>query len=458
LVVDEGVLRHYLREDVQAEVSKFCRNRWVALECTLASGKRIFYRYLDDRPITISEPADVKKIVNRLGRKVLRTIYASSNIYTRLSGKDDVSRLENISRSTPSIDIDCSLEEVGLAIEAAETIIDELIRHGVHESVYLIWSGRGIHIHINENAVSEKYWRRDPVNTGYIVIEYLLGQCRERLVEICRRSRAADRRLKIENLMDIQRVFTAPLSLHRELDLVAITISPDDLGSFSLDWAGMDNFRYWKEWDRYVEGEADRLVEEALESAPLESEKRTQIGGEEPTAAVQQARNLPATASRIGRFQVMALLQAARHYLIRGDYDLARSFGLNRAIFYAWAKKRGVRATHGPVPSTGRETLTTTITRNEIEEKIGDEVVFRRVDGWYTIGGDEQRPEDFDRQIASKFGDEKTFKKYWMSAIEYLQSFPRSMIESQKDFFEKVYLPVRDDPEKLLRKDRGGST
>jgi len=37
----------------------------------------------------------------------------------------------------------------------------------------------------------------------------------------------------------------------------------------------------------------------------------------------------------------MALLQAARYYLLTGDLEKAYSFGLNRAIFYAWAKRRG---------------------------------------------------------------------------------------------------------------------
>jgi len=46
----------------------------------------------------------------------------------------------------------------------------------------------------------------------------------------------------------------------------------------------------------------------------------------------------------IGRFQVMALLQAARHYIIHKDLKKAKSFGLNRAIFYAWAKHYGPRS------------------------------------------------------------------------------------------------------------------
>lgn len=42
---------------------------------------------------------------------------------------------------------------------------------------------------------------------------------------------------------------------------------------------------------------------------------------------------------KIGRFQVMATLQAARAYALGLSLEEAKSFGLNRAIFYAAAKK-----------------------------------------------------------------------------------------------------------------------
>ncbi|PIV54824.1 MAG: hypothetical protein COS15_04915, partial [Caldiserica bacterium CG02_land_8_20_14_3_00_36_38] len=41
----------------------------------------------------------------------------------------------------------------------------------------------------------------------------------------------------------------------------------------------------------------------------------------------------------VGRFQVMATLQAARAYILGKPLNSAKSFGLNRAIFYAAAKK-----------------------------------------------------------------------------------------------------------------------
>jgi hypothetical protein len=51
----------------------------------------------------------------------------------------------------------------------------------------------------------------------------------------------------------------------------------------------------------------------------------------------------------VGRFQVMATLKAARAYLLGKSLFTAKSFGLNRAIFYAVAKK-GFKTTKGAKP------------------------------------------------------------------------------------------------------------
>jgi len=41
----------------------------------------------------------------------------------------------------------------------------------------------------------------------------------------------------------------------------------------------------------------------------------------------------------VGRFQVIATLQAARAFVLGFPIESAKSWGLNRAIFYAAAKK-----------------------------------------------------------------------------------------------------------------------
>lgn len=447
----EVALRHYLREDVAGEIARFCSGRWVAVECRSGGRGRIFYRYWPDgRPLTVREPADIKRVINRLGRRIPRTFYGSANIYRRLERREDVSSEDNILMSTPSWDVDGSLEELDLIKEAAKTLTEILWNEGVEKSIYLVWSGRGIHVHLNERAVSEEIWGRGPLRVSFAIAEYVLRSARERLREICGRSRSPDRRLKVENLMDVQRVFTAPLSLHRELDLVAVTIKPDELESFELDWARIEGFRYWRGWDEFEAGEANELALKAL--AEIREESRTVIG-EEGGEKVEEAEVAEARPmGRIGRFQVMGLLQAARYYVLKGDLDLAKSFGLNRAIFYAWAKRRGVAAT---ARRAGRAPRAPEAARaGELEERIGDEVAYRSPRGFFTIGGQVQRPIDFDRMIAARFGP--SFEKFWEAAVEYVKGFPESTLRSQREFYEKVYLPVRDQPEKILEREGRG--
>ncbi len=137
----------------------------------------------------------------------------------------------------------------------------------------------------------------------------------------------------------------------------------------------------------------------------------------------------------------MALLQAARYYVLTGDLEKALSFGLNRAIFYAWAKKYG----HAVAASRGRRGGV-----EKVEEEgrpvvyVGDEKAFLGPSGYFLIGGKEQTPRDFERTVASKINAVVPFEKAWRAAVEYVKRFSREKLLSQQAFYEEVYKPVRD--------------
>ncbi len=89
-------------------------------------------------------------------------------------------------------------------------------------------------------------------------------------MEIAERFQAAE--LKVENEMDLQRVFTCPLSLHRRLNLVAVCFPPEMVERFTPEWASAERYRHWKGWDRFEPGEADHLAEiahQAIGGYPL---------------------------------------------------------------------------------------------------------------------------------------------------------------------------------------------
>lgn len=146
----------------------------------------------------------------------------------------------------------------------------------------------------------------------------------------------------------------------------------------------------------------------------------------------------------IGRFQVMAILQAARAFVLGLPPDLALSWGLNRAIFYA-AAKRGFKGSLPP-----RRSFESIRTKPISEERdlyyLGDEAAYKTViDGrmYFTIGGKPQTVEDFEEQIAARFGG--AFRRAWEEAIQLVQRFDRDVLLSQKSFYEKVYRPMRDE-------------
>ncbi len=150
----------------------------------------------------------------------------------------------------------------------------------------------------------------------------------------------------------------------------------------------------------------------------------------------------------IGRFQVMALLQAARYYLLKGDLERAKSFGLNRAIFYAWAKRTGGRRHR----SAGASHYSRVPSKSERVESLGDERAYVSPTGLFVIGDQVQRPQDYDRQVVRRIEKYVPYEVAWEAALKYLSTFPKSVLLSQREFYEKVYKPVRDNFEEVIRR------
>ena len=147
----------------------------------------------------------------------------------------------------------------------------------------------------------------------------------------------------------------------------------------------------------------------------------------------------------------MALLQAARYYVLTGDEEKAKSWGLNRAIFYAWAKHYGPHAQPhrrawrldrlvregGAARAEGRRCP-------EGMERVLGECVQRGPRGYFAFGGEEQTPRDFDREVVTKLRGLVDWERAWRAAVEYVRSFPEEVLRDPQRFFRYVYEPVRD--------------
>ncbi|MCD6563007.1 MAG: hypothetical protein J7K23_03695 [Thermoproteales archaeon] len=153
---------------------------------------------------------------------------------------------------------------------------------------------------------------------------------------------------------------------------------------------------------------------------------------------------------KIGRFQVMALLQAARYYHLTKDKEKAFSWGLNRAIFYAWAKKYGKYAVYKPRQISKVQHATYRIKKGEkVLVYVGNEGVYVGPDGWFMIGNKEQKPEDFIREISRRIEKVMSFEEAWKQALEYVGKFDRKILLDQEKFYKLVYKPVRDSFPKM---------
>jgi hypothetical protein len=430
------IIKHYSNPIVKETVFEFCKNRWVALEGGVESG-RIFVRYVAGKPLKLDSPNDLLNLLVKYKSLGVRTVYASIAQYGVLGSADDVNNPLNIVSATPFWDIDVEgLENWRLAIEVAKIIVEFLERSGVSKSVYIVWSGEGAHVRLHEKAIPpEAYSTYNPVDVAYAIVEYVLEGVKDRIEEIVKKSGG---KVKVENLIDMKRVFTVPLSLHRKHDLVAVVIDPRNLDSFDISWANPTNFRSDDSWRYYSPDEAENIVKEALKLLTSRRYRgRTQI------SAVRKVK----IEGEIDRFSVMALLQAARYYILTGDLEKAKSFGLNRAIFYAYLKYYGrFKAYHKRAIDSERS--------KGVEEKEivrgptdilpvndGAEISSR---GYFMIGGKEQTPEDFDRQIVRKIEAVLPFDLAWEAALKYVARFPKHILVDPQKFYKHVYEPVRD--------------
>jgi len=337
-------------------------------------------------PLTINSSDELDEAFRRFRIFKPRTVYASINVYHSLEDAEDVENSSNIVRSTPIWDVDASLDSWEYALKAADIIVSSLEKEGLDKSLYLKWSGRGIHIHIHEEAFSQNLLERsNPLDVAFSVVEYVLRKTKGQLAGLAAKApQSADRPLRIENKIDLKRVFTAPLSLHRHLDLCCVCFKPNDLYNFNPDWARPKGCRHDESWKNYGEGEGDNLAEKALNEIggydgwPETSKTKLERTAVQAETLVEEAPVKEVSDKRLGRFQVMGLLQAARYYLVTGNLERAKSFGLNRAVFYAWAKRYARDRLVQPRKGAGTPR---SYAGDRRMEQLGDEVACRLKDG-----------------------------------------------------------------------------
>ncbi|MDE1820636.1 MAG: hypothetical protein KGJ23_01320 [Euryarchaeota archaeon] len=145
---------------------------------------------------------------------------------------------------------------------------------------------------------------------------------------------------------------------------------------------------------------------------------------------------------RINRFTVMAMLQAARARHMGLSEESAYSWGLNRAIWYAAAKKgfKTGNPGEGPPSPSGRPTL---------EFRLGSDMAYRTPESEvsapvFVLGAEAQTAEAFRSKIASRFGTDRSFRVAWEEATRIVSEVDPEWLQTGSSFYSHVYKPRRD--------------
>jgi hypothetical protein len=143
----------------------------------------------------------------------------------------------------------------------------------------------------------------------------------------------------------------------------------------------------------------------------------------------------------VGRFQVMAMLQAARANELGFSLRRAKSWGLNRTIFYA-AAKRGFKHAAGKPVGRGRSAKGRVV-RVGKSYFLGNEMAYTSRKGnrtYFTIGGEAQTEADFKRNIEARFGN--AFTLAWKESLDVVRQYPKDVLLSQNVFSAKSIVRV----------------
>ncbi len=153
----------------------------------------------------------------------------------------------------------------------------------------------------------------------------------------------------------------------------------------------------------------------------------------------------PVRALRINRFTVMAVLQAARARYLGLPEESAYSWGLNRAIWYAAAKRGfsggGGGGSGGPGGGEAKAKPANVY-------YLGEDFAYRdpeRPEVVFVLGGKAQTAEEFRAKIASRFGGERNFRRAWDEATKIVSEAGDERLKSGEIFYSLVYKPRRDE-------------
>ncbi len=256
---DNQILEYYSNEEVRIEIADFCRKRWVAL-----FGKGVVRYNEKGAPLKIEKPSQVTKLLEHFSSIKPRSFYATSAQYLNLSRREDIEDEGNLISYTPYWDIDNDPKKWRATVEIVREILDHLEREGISDSVYVMWTGRGMHVNLNHRSISPEIVRKfGALDAAWAIVEYIRGKITGKLHDIRKRYEAFE--LRVDNEIKPKNLFSVPLSLHRRVNSVIICLRPEDIDYFNPSWSDPNSFKHSKDWRKFSVGEANSLVRKAIQ-------------------------------------------------------------------------------------------------------------------------------------------------------------------------------------------------
>ncbi len=259
-----NIQAHYEKKEVISEIFRFSKDRWLAFLTKEGRFKRYFALKV---PLKAESEDHLHSLIKEFKP---RTIYATANLYRILNKYEDIN-LENVYACTPTLDIDNRIEEWRITIKLVKEILYLLDKYNVRKSIIIKWSGNGCHIHLNHKAFSKDILKKyNALDIAYSIVEFLIRKTEFIVFEF----RKLSKELIIENRMDPKRLFTCPLSLHRNLDLACVCIDPNRIDDFEIGWLIPEKYVHYSNWDDFIKGELDDLAIIAYEQIGPRKQKR----------------------------------------------------------------------------------------------------------------------------------------------------------------------------------------
>ncbi|MGD0954715.1 MAG: hypothetical protein ABR985_20410, partial [Methanotrichaceae archaeon] len=241
ITATELTIEHYRRPEVKEIITKFALPQddgtWRALNCDF----RRWYAYNNNDARLLNAKEDYEHLTDRF-----RVLYQTLNVFDHrlwmvsrpkeeITSENPLGTPADTLAYTLGVDIDkgrdCTLEdpEIKAAVEdAAKFLVDCLKAHGIHQSVWVLFSGGGIYVEVHHEIVKPKAKEGRAEFFEFVTDRYnrFIGHISE---EFFKAHPEHIGKVKYDALNNAKRIFKSILSIHKSKPYAVTPLNRDDI-------------------------------------------------------------------------------------------------------------------------------------------------------------------------------------------------------------------------------------